>query len=291
MGCLKLTYSQEKETTFLKVWKNPETTSQKVGCLDYGHRMYDPAIARFTTQDRFAEEFGHQSPYVYAANNPVLLIDIMGDSATFQGAAAQDAINFMNTQLAGFYTFAMDANGNVSMTQVQQQNGNGQQNANGQNGNGQQPQMSAEQQELANQLNTVINGNGMTTVNFTMNDQNTLVGDITTGTVDMGDVQAFGNGQYVDQAGAFIHEVHEQYQVQVVNQGQQTNANNWNAHRRATAVEGRVTGSVSNPMRPSTPNAAGNGGTVTVPVWDATTNQWHNVTIQYQNNNVTGVTR
>jgi hypothetical protein len=206
----------------------------------------------------------------------------MGDSATYQGPAAQDAVNFMNNQLAGFYTFTMDANGVVSMTPVQQQ-----QNATGQPA----AQMTPEQQELANQLGTIINGNGMTTINFTMNDQNTLVGDITTATVDMGDVQAFGNGQWVDQAGAFIHEVHEQYQVQVVNQAQQTPANNLRAHIRATGVEGRTTGNVYNPDRPTTPNAAGNGGTVTVPVRNPATGQWHNVTIQYQNNNVTGIIR
>lgn len=36
--------------------------------------------ARFMTQDRFAEKYYSHSPYSYAANNPVLILDINGDS-------------------------------------------------------------------------------------------------------------------------------------------------------------------------------------------------------------------
>jgi RHS repeat-associated protein len=47
---------------------------------DYGARMYDAAIGRFMVTDRFSEKYYDFAPYQYAANNPVLLIDVNGDS-------------------------------------------------------------------------------------------------------------------------------------------------------------------------------------------------------------------
>ena len=51
-----------------------------LGWNDYGARMYDPAVGRFFVQDRFSEKYKNMPAYQYAANNPILNIDIHGDS-------------------------------------------------------------------------------------------------------------------------------------------------------------------------------------------------------------------
>lgn len=48
--------------------------------LDYGARMYDAQLGRFSTQDRFSEKYIGFTPYQYAGNNPIVNIDINGDS-------------------------------------------------------------------------------------------------------------------------------------------------------------------------------------------------------------------
>ena len=51
---------------------------------DYGARQYDAALGRFMTTDRFSEKYYSMSPYQYAANNPVNIVDINGDSLSIQ---------------------------------------------------------------------------------------------------------------------------------------------------------------------------------------------------------------
>jgi RHS repeat-associated protein len=78
MGCLKLAYSLEKSTVLRCVWNAAEQQKNRVSWYDYGARFYDPQIGRFGSIDRLAEKFSFQSPYCYAANNPIKNIDKNG---------------------------------------------------------------------------------------------------------------------------------------------------------------------------------------------------------------------
>ena len=65
--------------------------------LDYGARMYEPALGRFMTMDPMAEKYYSISPYAYCANNPVRYIDVdgkePGDFFRTKDEAAKDEFN------------------------------------------------------------------------------------------------------------------------------------------------------------------------------------------------------
>ncbi|MBW6479332.1 MAG: hypothetical protein K0B37_07875 [Bacteroidales bacterium] len=80
MGCPKLAYGHEKQTHLKCVWNSRGHSKTHVSWYDYGWRQYDPQLGRFHTQDRFSEKYYSFSNYSYGANNPVLMIDVNGDS-------------------------------------------------------------------------------------------------------------------------------------------------------------------------------------------------------------------
>ena len=67
-------------------------TENGLNWYDYGARHYDPALGRFMTVDRYAEKYSSMSPYQYAANNPVNIVDINGDSLSISDPSLIKAI-------------------------------------------------------------------------------------------------------------------------------------------------------------------------------------------------------
>ena len=75
---------------------NGKEEQKELGIYDYGARYFDPSIARFTTIDPLTSSYYSWSPYHYAANNPIKLVDING-----MGWG-----DFLDDLKAGFKTYA-----------------------------------------------------------------------------------------------------------------------------------------------------------------------------------------
>ena len=78
MGCKKLAIYPEKTTVTWHVRTSSEHKKMHVSWYDYGARFYDAQIARFHTLDPLAEIYSFQSPFAYAANNPIYYVDYLG---------------------------------------------------------------------------------------------------------------------------------------------------------------------------------------------------------------------
>ena len=47
---------------------------------DFGARMYDPRLGKFLSRDAYEAKYPYHTPYQYAADNPIVGLDINGDS-------------------------------------------------------------------------------------------------------------------------------------------------------------------------------------------------------------------
>jgi len=108
-------YTRENTTAQNYKYNGKELQDElNLGWLDYGSRMQEATIGRFTTMDPLMEKFTGFSPYNYVLNNPVLLIDPDGMLARY---------NWSNGQYED-----TDENGNkttVSWDETQSQHGIG----------------------------------------------------------------------------------------------------------------------------------------------------------------------
>lgn len=86
--------------------------------LDYGARFYDPEIGRFNVVDRYAEKYDAVSSYQYGGLNPILYVDVHGDSLMlFKNGKYISTVDNGKTEITGFNQQSqIDKNGREKFT-------------------------------------------------------------------------------------------------------------------------------------------------------------------------------
>ena len=189
---------------------------------DYGARHYNAQIGRFMVQDRFSENYYTLTPYQYGANNPILFVDVNGDSLIITGdAKAVAAFNqTTNEGLGGYYTASQDKDGNTTLTAT-----------------GKKGKMTKEQQAFYNTVNGIIGLKDDVSVGVVQKDNNIIIGSYDLGKVDISDIQAAKGNSVVSPSSLLGHELQEQKAKQI--DGKAFNA----AHQEGIATENKISGS------------------------------------------------
>lgn len=84
-----------------------------LGWLDYGARMYDPALGRFYKLDRYSSDYMMLSPYNYTANNPINFVDYNGDYIIIHGQDDDGNRYSVMYENGKAYHYSKDKKGNV----------------------------------------------------------------------------------------------------------------------------------------------------------------------------------
>ena len=162
---------------------------------DYGARQYNPVTGRWDRMDPLSEKYYSTSPYAYCANNPVSFFDPDGRALELKGNA-NDCGRFVSllNQGAGKDVFAFEG----SMVYI--------------------ANPSAElNNEYSKFIASVINSENTVSLNVVSSSEEVLIGNYSTQTVDVADMENLNGAKYTSGALAAIHEVYEQNGIQVKN--------------------------------------------------------------------------
>ena len=182
---------------------------------DIHARQYFAMVPSWNRIDPLAEKYYGISSYAYCAGDPVNLGDYNGNVLQLLGdsVAISAAQNEIQSIVGSDYHVNISKDGIVSI-----------------------PGIENLETVAGQKLSTIIADPATTTINMVENSSTIFIGEAETATIDMADINALGEGVAIDSHSAFMHELNEQFLIQV--KGTNVNA----AHRNSRMLESRMKG-------------------------------------------------
>ncbi|MBO5507852.1 MAG: hypothetical protein J6A00_08860, partial [Bacteroides sp.] len=81
---------------------------------DFGARQYYPAVPHFTSVDPLCEKTPWLSPYLYCSNNPVNLVDLLGEEPSSYEAALMSACAYKDDKYNQYYELLLNTKWKIS---------------------------------------------------------------------------------------------------------------------------------------------------------------------------------
>ncbi len=218
------------------------------------------------------EKYYPISPYAYCAGNPISFVDNHGDSLTIVGEKEHIELLVRMYQEGVGSSVKVTANdkGQVSLTPNNKLTSE----------SATEPVTeSAPYTKYLNALSRIIQDNKTVTIYVVSESNLVLIGDISTATIDVFDLDKMGTGEYVSGPLAAIHETFEQYMKQT------KNYTDWKSHCKASGVETSISGKNINPNR----NIEDNQITVNIHNFDINSSLYQTIIIEFEDYNVTKI--
>jgi hypothetical protein len=235
-------------------------------------RYYSSGLARFMAVDPAARSIHPMNPqtwnrYSYVLNNPLIFVDPTGEDLVLKGkeTALQKTQDTANANMHG-KDLKVDEKGNATLVDT-----------------GQQGPASPEQANFENALSQVIGNAGTTEIKVVESTSSTAIGNLSKGTVDIDDVNAFGGGNPASSGAVLGHEIVEQFASQV------KGVSDYSAHVAGISAENFISGWTRGGDPTMAAGPGGVNGTASIPYTRGGASTTVNVT--FKGGNVVDVTK
>jgi RHS repeat-associated protein len=191
-------------------WNAPYTFSGKekdaeTGYGYFGARYYDSGLSIWLSVDPMSDKYPCMSPYNYCANNPVILVDPDGRKILLNGllTICQKLVTAMNSFTGIDNLFSYDETSKElnckSLTEEELS------------------RINFKQKAFYKLISNMITNSKTMTINVVDKDKSVEIGDYFSQSIDVSDMEMFGDGEGVCFLGLLAHEFAEQWEKQTDN--------------------------------------------------------------------------